>query len=138
MHELLQSVLTGLVLGATYSIIGVGYVLIHRMTGMVFIVASIAVAAYYLPAHHLMIGSLVILAVLALLNSQFYLFLAGKRGISFMLAAIPFHLLYHFYSGVSFIIGFMNHTWATRESQPVGVAVVAAEPATQPLTKDLP
>jgi glycosyltransferase involved in cell wall biosynthesis len=111
---------------------------VHRVTGMIFIVASIAVAAYYLPAHHIMIASLVILAVLALLNSQFYLFLAGKRGISFMLAAIPFHLLYHFYSGVSFIIGFINHTWSTWEQKPAGSAVVAAEPATQPLTKDLP
>jgi glycosyltransferase involved in cell wall biosynthesis len=91
---------------------------IHRITGMIFIVASIAVSTYYLPAHHLMLASLGILAVLALLNSQFYLFLAGKRGISFMLAAIPFHLLYHFYSGVSFIIGFLNHTLMSRAPQP--------------------
>jgi glycosyltransferase involved in cell wall biosynthesis len=111
---------------------------IHRMTGMFFIVCSLVVAAYYLPAHHLMLACFVILALLALLNSQFYLFLAGKRGISFMLAAIPFHLLYHFYSGVSFIIGFINHYWATR-NKPVGTRpVVIVEPATQPATKDLP
>ncbi len=112
---------------------------VHRMTGMFFICCSIAVAAYYLPAHHLMFACFVILVLLALLNSQFYLFLAGKRGISFMLAAIPFHLLYHFYSGVSFIIGFINHYWATREQKSAGgAAVVNVEPATQPHAKDLP
>jgi cellulose synthase/poly-beta-1,6-N-acetylglucosamine synthase-like glycosyltransferase len=84
----------------------------HRIVGMAFICLSMVVAAIYLPAHHLMLACFVVLLLLGLLNSQFYLFLAGKRGISFMLAAIPFHLLYHFYSGVSFIIGFVNHTWA--------------------------
>jgi hypothetical protein len=63
--------------------------------------------------HHLMLVCFIILLLLGLLNSQFYLFLAGKRGISFMLAAIPFHLLYHFYSGVSFIIGLVNHYGTT-------------------------
>jgi len=39
----------------------------------------------------------------------FYLFLAGKRGIPFMLAAVPFHVLYHFYNGVSFSVGVLLH-----------------------------
>jgi hypothetical protein len=91
----------------------------HRMVGMAFIVASMVVAVVagvegkYLAYHHLMLACFVVLLLLGLLNSQFYLFLAGKRGVSFMLAAIPFHLLYHFYSGVSFIIGFINHYWTT-------------------------
>jgi GT2 family glycosyltransferase len=110
---------------------------IHRMTGMFFICCSLVVAGYYLPAHHLMLACFVILALLALLNSQFYLFLAGKRGISFMLAAIPFHLLYHFYSGVSFIIGVINHYWATRDTPRGSGAMVVVEPATQPPSKDL-
>jgi hypothetical protein len=37
-------------------------------------------------------------------NQQFYLFLAAKRGKLFALAAIPFHLLYFFSSGVAFLI----------------------------------
>ena len=45
------------------------------------------------------------------MNSNFYVFLAGKRGLAFMLAAIPFHLLYHFYNGVSFIVGSARHYW---------------------------
>jgi hypothetical protein len=47
---------------------------------------------------------------LVLLNNQFYLFLAAKRGRLFAVAAIPFHLLYHFYNGVSFTVGLCR--WA--------------------------
>ena len=50
-----------------------------------------------------------LLVLLGVLNSQFYIFLAGQRGVAFMLAAIPFHLLYHFYNGVSFIAGLARH-----------------------------
>jgi hypothetical protein len=49
--------------------------------------------------------SFMVLAILGLMNSNFYLFLAGNRGIPFMLAAIPFHLLYHFCNGISFLVG---------------------------------
>jgi GT2 family glycosyltransferase len=81
----------------------------HRMSSMAFICTSIAVAAIYLPTHPLISTCFAVLLLLAVLNSQFYLFLAGQRGVSFMLAAIPFHLLYHFYSGVSFLIGCIKH-----------------------------
>jgi GT2 family glycosyltransferase len=110
----------------------------HRKVGMAFICVSIIVAIVaglenrYLPMHHLMLACFIILLLLGLLNSQFYLFLAGKRGISFMLAAIPFHLLYHFYSGVSFLIGFVNHYGATlgkRNQSPVVSVAAKAEQA---------
>jgi len=103
----------------------------HRMVGMAFICASMVVAAIYLPAHHLMLACFVVLLLLGLLNSQFYLFLAGKRGISFMLAAIPFHLLYHFYSGVSFIIGFVNHYW-TAAAQKAETSALPLPPDVKP------
>lgn len=71
------------------------------------IYALVAAAAIwtYLPGH-LITGALVLtaLAVVAL-NSGFYLFLASRRGRVFAAAAIPFHLLYHFYNGVSVAIG---------------------------------
>jgi hypothetical protein len=73
--------------------------------------ASLAAAAYYLPAHHLIFAIFIILALVGGMNSSFYVFLAGKRGLAFMLAAIPFHLLYHFYNGVSFIVGSARHYW---------------------------
>ena len=79
--------------------------LLHRWYGIFFICCSVLVAAFYLPAHHLIFACFAVVALLALLNSQFYIFLAGKRGIAFMLCAIPFHLLYHFYNGLSFFAG---------------------------------
>jgi GT2 family glycosyltransferase len=52
------------------------------------------------------IAALLLLALLGLVaaNQQFYLFLAAERGKFFALAAIPFHLLYFFSSGVAFSI----------------------------------
>jgi hypothetical protein len=63
----------------------------------------------YLPTHPLVLVLFLVLGALILLNSQFYVFLAAKRGGLFTLAALPFHLLFHFYNGVSFMIGFGRH-----------------------------
>jgi glycosyltransferase involved in cell wall biosynthesis len=85
----------------------------HRWLGIAFICFSVLVAALYLPAHHhLIFACFAVLILLGLLNSQFYIFLAGNRGMAFVLAAIPFHLLYHFYNGISFIAGVAVHLWA--------------------------
>jgi hypothetical protein len=82
---------------------------IHRWLGIGYICASVGVAALYLPNHHLIFVCFAVLALLGVLNSQFYIFLAGKRGVAFMAAAIPFHLLYHFYNGISFMVGLLRH-----------------------------
>jgi GT2 family glycosyltransferase len=81
----------------------------HRSVGLVLIGVSVCVALLYLPAHRLIFASFVVVVLLGLLNSQFYIFLAGKRGVAFMLAAIPFHILYHFYNGLSFLAGMSLH-----------------------------
>jgi len=52
----------------------------------------------------------------ATLNNRFYLFLAQKRGRLFAVAAFPFHLLYHFYNGVSFVLG--TCLWTVRRLAP--------------------
>lgn len=83
----------------------------HRWLFIVFICTSILVTAFYLPSHYLVFACMVLLVVLGLINSQFYIFLAGKRGIVFMITAIPFHLLYHFYNGLSFVAGAWLHYW---------------------------
>lgn len=57
--------------------------------------------------HFVYLGIAVLLAVVTL-NFSFYSFLARRRGIHFSLAAIPFHLLYHFYNGVSFGIALLR------------------------------
>jgi hypothetical protein len=50
-------------------------------------------------------------AVIVFINNQFYLFLAVKQGRLFALTAVPFHLLYHLYTGISFLAGFVHHAW---------------------------
>jgi glycosyltransferase involved in cell wall biosynthesis len=76
--------------------------------------ALVAAAVWiYLPGHFL-IGALFLGAVLVIgLNSGFYLFLASRRGRAFAAGAIPFHLLYHFYNGISVLIGVVR--WAFAE-----------------------
>jgi GT2 family glycosyltransferase len=63
------------------------------------------------------IFSLLLLTVV-ILNGHFYLFLARKRGRLFALAAIPLHLLYHFYNGISFSIGLLRHLWRKMFERP--------------------
>jgi glycosyltransferase involved in cell wall biosynthesis len=63
----------------------------------------------YLPHHPLVFGFFLLLSIVILLNSQFYVFLAGRTGRLLALAAIPFHLLFHLYNGISFLIGGARH-----------------------------
>jgi hypothetical protein len=65
----------------------------------------------YLPHHPLVFCCYLVLSVIILLNTQFYVFLAGRTGRLLGLAAIPFHLLFHFYNGISFIIGIVRHVF---------------------------
>ena len=45
------------------------------------------------------------------LNRKFYRFLSARRGWRFALSAVPLHVLYHFYSGISFLAGAARHVW---------------------------
>ncbi len=67
------------------------------------VVAGLAV--FYLPTHPLIFAIMAVLLVVTVLNTQFFLFLAAKKNRLFALAAAPFYLLYHLYSGISFIAG---------------------------------
>ena len=73
------------------------------------IVALFAVVAFltffYAPHHMFIFTALLATVVVIVLNTQFYLFLAAKKNKLFAVAAIPFHLLYHLYSGISFLAG---------------------------------
>jgi glycosyltransferase involved in cell wall biosynthesis len=80
----------------------------RRITGIVCGVYLLFVMLFvliYLPHHPLVFCFFIVLSVVILLNSQFYVFLAGRTGRLLALAAIPFHLLFHFYNGISFLIG---------------------------------
>ena len=85
----------------------------RRMTGIacgVYLAFVFLFVATYLPRHPLVFCFYLVLGVVILLNSNFYVFLAGRTGRLLALAAIPFHLLFHFYNGVSFLIGLTRHT----------------------------
>ena len=57
--------------------------------------------------HFVYSGMAVLLSVIAL-NFPFYSFLARRGGVLFALAAMPLHLLYHFYNGLSFGIALLR------------------------------
>jgi len=69
---------------------------------------------FYIPFHRFVFTVSIVLFAIVLLNTQFYLFLAEKKGGLFALAAVPFHLLYHFYNGISFVAGTIRYFLRTR------------------------
>jgi glycosyltransferase involved in cell wall biosynthesis len=93
-----------------------------RWLGLACIACSALAAVLYLPARGPVFIGFMVLFILGLMNSSFYLFLAGKRGVLFMLATIPFHLLYHFYNGISFLAGVF--LYVKRRGAPPGKAAV--------------
>jgi hypothetical protein len=83
-----------------------------EITGLVcgaYLLVVILFVVVYLPHHPMVFGFFLLLSVVVMLNSQFYVFLAGRTGRLLALAAIPFHLLFHFYNGVSFLVGVGRH-----------------------------
>lgn len=69
---------------------------------LVYLLLGLSITDYFVYS-----GIAVLLSVVAL-NFQFYSFLAHRRGVLFALAAIPVHLLYHFYNGLSFGIALLR------------------------------
>ena len=100
----------------------------HRITGIfagVSMLFTILLVVTYFPRHPLVLCVFLLLGALILLNSQFYLFLAARQGRLFALAAIPFHLLFHFYNGISFLVGLSRHylrTWVSTERKPIPIS----------------
>ena len=86
----------------------------RKLTGVVLTVYIVGATLYFLkhlPRHPLIFALFLVAAVIVFINNQFYLFLAVKQGRLFALAAVPFHLLYHLYNGISFLAGFAHHAW---------------------------
>ncbi len=80
------------------------FVALYGVLGAIFLLT-------YLPGHAVLGVLFLALLGLVILNNQFYLFLAQRRGRAFAISAIPFHLLYHFYNGISFGVGLLRHHW---------------------------
>lgn len=104
----------------------------RRMTGIfcgVYLLFVILFVLTYLPNNPFVFAFFVIFSIVVALNSQFYVFLAGRTGRLLALAAIPFHLLFHFYNGISFVAGFARHTLQRvfkREPQPERKRIAAS------------
>ena len=79
-----------------------------------------------LPQHPAMLGFGLALSAIVLLNIPFYFFLAGRMGRLHALAAIPFHLFFFFYSGLSFLFGLGKYFLRPRQST-VGQASACKE-----------
>lgn len=69
---------------------------------------SVITSLIYLPAKLPIFAVFAIGTIVILLNTQFYVFLANRRGRLFAAAALPFHLLFLYYSGLSFLIGMIR------------------------------
>jgi hypothetical protein len=50
------------------------------------------------------------LGIIVILNYKFYKFLSNRNGFRFALLAIPLHLLYYFYSGLTFVLCRLRYT----------------------------
>jgi glycosyltransferase involved in cell wall biosynthesis len=88
-----------------------------RMTGIaywIYLAITMIFIITFLPLSPSILLFYLILIVIVILNNQFYLFLGKKWGRLHALAAIPFHLLYHFYNGISFMIGVIR--FGTRQT----------------------
>lgn len=85
--------------------------LFGRLVFGVYTAAAILCCVAYAPRHPVVALLFILLAIVILLNNQFYLFLAARQGRTFAIAAIPFHILYHFYNGISFTVGLSRHLW---------------------------
>jgi glycosyltransferase involved in cell wall biosynthesis len=95
----------------------------RKRTGLIlglYIAVATVVSLAYLPGRLTQVF-FALLLILVFVNRRFYYFLA-RRGRLFALAAIPFHLLYHFYCGISFLIGFARYSmellWRNRRQVP--------------------
>ena len=84
----------------------------RSLLGILVVVCLLFILSY-LPGHPLILGFLAVLGLMLILNTQFYMFLAGKRGHLFAVASVPFHLLYHLYNGLSFAVGLCRYAAQT-------------------------
>ena len=55
--------------------------------------------------------AVVSMAALLWLNRHFYRFLVGKKGVHFLLAAVPLHWLYYLSCAIAFPLGYLRYWW---------------------------
>jgi glycosyltransferase involved in cell wall biosynthesis len=86
--------------------------LIRRVAGIVsagYLLLLALSVVVRIPQHPAAYGFYASVAILILLNADFYLFLAARMGKLHALAAIPLHMLFFFYSGVASVLGVLKY-----------------------------
>ncbi|MBZ5605973.1 MAG: hypothetical protein LAO79_27050, partial [Acidobacteriia bacterium] len=89
------------------------------LVGVTWIMLAAAMIVVYMPLHPFVLVLAALALTIVVLNNQFYVFLAGKRGRMFAFAAVPFQLLYHFYNGISFGVGTARWIWSSLRGSAV-------------------
>ncbi len=82
---------------------------VYSVLTAVLLLGTAGLILSFMPKHPMVVLPFVVLLVVLFLNSQFYFFLRRRKNFLFALAAVPFHLLYHFYNGISFCAGVFLH-----------------------------
>ena len=77
----------------------------------VYLAVAVSYIVLQLPNTRVLYSLAFLLIVVVALNLRFYAFLFSHLGSLWGLATIPFHLLYHAYNGVSFVLGAIQHYW---------------------------
>ena len=88
----------------------------RRITGMayaVYLLAAILFILTFLPNRPIVFAIYALLLLLVIINREFYVFFGAKTDRLSTLAVIPFHLLYHLYNGLSFIVGLTRYATRT-------------------------
>jgi len=92
----------------------------RKVTGAVYAVyllASMVFIGRFLPARVPVYCSYAMILLMLIINWRFYGFLARRMGWLTALAAVPFHVLFYFYSGLSFLTGITMYFWRGIKSE---------------------
>lgn len=77
----------------------------------VYLAGAVSYILMHMPNTPVVFSLALLLVVVVALNLRFYAFLFARLGSLWGLATIPFHLLYHAYNGVSFVVGAIQYHW---------------------------
>jgi len=97
------------------------------LTGVA-LTGTIGLILSFMPSHPMIVAPFLVLLLVLFINSQFYVFLRQRKNFLFALTAIPFHLLYHFYNGISFCAGLLLY-WTRRKPARRAINRAADRPA---------
>jgi hypothetical protein len=87
---------------------------LRKLTGIAYaayLVGSLVFIASFLPTRVPLVCFYAVILCIVAINCRFYLFLGRRMGWITALAAVPFHMLFYFYSGISFLTGVASFTW---------------------------